>query len=129
MSPEFSEVPATGPVLVFVYGTLRRGGSNHVRMAGARFIAAATVRGRLYRIEWYPGLVLDAAAGEVKGELFAVEPWQMAGLDDYEGDEYRRVRTTVATADGAPLTAWVWEWLGPVDEAQRIAGGDWVKVC
>ena len=28
---------------VFVYGTLRRGGSNHFRMAGAEFIAAGTI--------------------------------------------------------------------------------------
>ncbi|MEO8614231.1 MAG: gamma-glutamylcyclotransferase family protein, partial [Luteolibacter sp.] len=45
--------------MVFVYGTLRRGGSNHFRMDGAEFITAGRIAGRMYKIDWYPGLVLD----------------------------------------------------------------------
>ena len=33
--------------MVFVYGTLRRGGSNHFRMAQASFVAEGTVRGAI----------------------------------------------------------------------------------
>ncbi len=40
--------------MVFVYGTLRRGGSNHFRMEGAEFLSAATVNGRLYRSFYQP---------------------------------------------------------------------------
>lgn len=114
-----------GRELVFVYGTLRRGGSNHFRMAGAEFIGSGNLGGRLYRIDWYPGLVLDAAEGPVRGEVFAVVTEQFAALDDFEGPEYRRVRAGVVTESGETLGVWVWEWQGCADESRRIADGDW----
>lgn len=120
--------------LVFVYGTLRRGGSHHWRMDGAVFIRPGTIRGRMYRFGWYPGLVADESAGEIHGEVYAVGPAQLAALDlfeglsagEIEGSEYRRVRVTVE-GGGEPVSAWIWEWLGPVDESQRIPDGDWLK--
>lgn len=123
------------PQLVFVYGTLRRGGSNDFRMAGAEFVTQGTITGRMYRIDWYPGLVLDDAGDEIHGDVFAVTPDLLSALDifeglsagEIEGSEYRRVQTTVVRQDSQTLTAWVWEWLGIVDESQRIADGDWLK--
>lgn len=119
--------------LVFVYGTLRRGGSHHWRMDGAEFVRSGVIRGRLYRFDWYPGLVADDAGGEITGEVYAVGAELLAALDlfeglsagEIEGSEYRRVRVTVSGGD--PVTAWIWEWLGPVDEARRITGGDWLN--
>ncbi len=113
--------------LVFVYGTLRCGGSNHFRMAGAEFVESGVLRGRLYRIDWYPGLVLDASGDEVSGEVFSVDRKTLAALDEFEGHEYRRIQATVKTPYGVPIKAWMWEWLMPVDESQRISGGDWSK--
>jgi len=123
------------PQLVFVYGTLRRGGSNHFRLAGAEFVAQGTITGRMYRIDWYPGLVLDDAGDEIHGEVYSVTADQLSGLDifeglsagEIEGSEYRRVQTTVVQQDSQTLSAWVWEWLGIVDESQRIRDGDWLK--
>ncbi len=125
----------SSPQLVFVYGTLRGGGSNHFRMKGAELITTGTVAGRLYRIDWYPGLVLDDAGGEIHGEVYSVTPEQLSDLDifeglsagEMEGSEYRRVPTTVVRTDSQTLTAWVWEWLGSVDDSQRVADGDWLK--
>ena len=121
--------------LVFIYGSLRRGGSNHFRMAGAEFIASGTITGRMYRIDWYPGLVLDEAGDEIHGEVYSVGPELLSALDVFEGfsagetqgSEYRRVQTTVVQQDSITLTAWVWEWLGLVDESQRVSDGDWLK--
>ncbi len=126
----------SNPQLVFVYGTLRRGGSNHFRMAGADFIASGTITGRMYRIDWYPGLVLDDAGGEIHGEVYSVGPELLSALDvfeglsagEIEGSEYRRVQTTVVQQDSRTLAAWVWEWLGITDESQRICDGDWLKI-
>jgi gamma-glutamylcyclotransferase (GGCT)/AIG2-like uncharacterized protein YtfP len=123
------------PQLVFVYGTLRRGGSNHFRMAGAGFVAPGTINGRMYRIDWYPGLVLDDAGDEIQGEVYSVDPELLAILDvfeglsagEIEGSEYRRVRTSVIQRDSQPVDAWVWEWLGATDESQRLVDGDWLK--
>jgi gamma-glutamylcyclotransferase (GGCT)/AIG2-like uncharacterized protein YtfP len=111
---------------VFVYGTLRRGGSNHFRMDGAGFVAAGTVRGRLYQIDWYPGLVLDESAGDVLGEVYQVSDALLEKLDEFEGAEYRRSQTQVRLPDGESVRVRVWEWLGPVDETRRITGGDWL---
>ena len=121
--------------LVFIYGSLRRGGSNHFRMAGAEFIASGTITGRMYRIDWYPGLVLDEAGDEIHGEVYSVGPELLSALDVFEGfsagetqgSEYRRVQTTVVQQDSITLTAWVWEWLGLVNESQRVSDGDWLK--
>lgn len=122
--------------LVFVYGTLRRGASNHFRMQGAEFVRSGTVRGRMYRFGWYPGLVVDAQGDELVGEIYAVGAEQLAALDLFEGvsagetagSEYRRIRVTVAGGE-PPLEAWIWEWLGPVNESDRIVGGDWLGVA
>lgn len=122
--------------LVFVYGTLRQGGSNHFRMAGAEFVSGGTVRGRMYRIDWYPGLVLDAAGEGICGEIYRVHSELLAELDRFEGlsagevegCEYRRVLTSVVLESGLSQVAWVWEWRGITDEKQRVFGGDWLEL-
>ena len=111
---------------IFVYGTLRRGGSQHFRMAGADFHAAGTVRGRLYGIDWYPGLVLDDSAEEITGEVYQVCPGLLESLDAFEGGEYRRVRVMTTLADESRQDAWLWEWLGACDENQRILSDNWL---
>lgn len=114
--------------MVFVYGTLRRGGSNNFRMADSHFVAEGKVRGRLYRIDWYPGFVVDENAGPVVGEIFMVSVETMAALDEFEGSEYRRVKVAVELVDqGDSFTAetWIWEWLGETREDQRIVS-DWL---
>ncbi|MFT4176642.1 MAG: gamma-glutamylcyclotransferase family protein [Luteolibacter sp.] len=120
--------------LVFVYGTLRSGGSNHFRMEGTERVAEGTVLGRLYAIDWYPGLVLDPAGDRIVGEVYAVGSGRLKDLDEFEGvsageeeSEYRRVKTWFQPLEGDAFEAWVWEWLGEVDENRRIAHGDWLR--
>jgi gamma-glutamylcyclotransferase (GGCT)/AIG2-like uncharacterized protein YtfP len=119
---------------VFVYGTLRRGASNAHRMAGALLLGSGSVRGTLLRIDWYPALVLDAGAGEVRGELWLLGAGLLEALDRFEGcdpasgcgPEYRRVETEVVLDDGRRLSAWVWNWAGEPGRYPVIAGGDWL---
>jgi len=121
--------------LVFVYGTLRRGGTNHFRISGADLVAEGTVKGRIYRISWYPGLVLGDE-GQVKGEVYSVDAAQLLELDAFEGlsagevegSEYRRVKAVVFRPDGKTIPAWVWEWIGPFDVKDLLAQGDWIAV-
>lgn len=119
---------------VFLYGTLRRGACNAHRMAGAEFVSDGTVAGRLIRVDWYPGLVLDPEAGPVAGEAWEVSMEMLAELDRYEGcdpesgsgDEYRRVMASVRLEDGSMTDAWVWEWVGSVGDCPVVEGGDWL---
>lgn len=111
--------------LIFVYGTLRRGASHHFHLAEARWVSVGRVRAVLYQVDWYPGCVLDEQQGVVVGDLFEVTPEQLGVLDEYEGDEYRRVRVQVETYDGR-VEAWVWEWNREVEACRHISSGDWL---
>ena len=73
--------------LLFVYGTLRRGGSNDIaRIApDAVFVCTARMRGRLYDVNGrWPSLVQDDSAGWVAGEIYRVPPPAWAALDALE---------------------------------------------
>ena len=118
---------------VFVYGTLRRGGSNHFRMAGADFLGEGKISGRMYQIEWYPALVCGGSRW-VKGELYRLSDSTLGELDIFEGihidplevREYRRVRTMVTLSGGGREEAWVWEWAGDVSHGRELEGEDWL---
>ena len=82
--------------LLFVYGTLKRGGSNHHFLNGQKFVAdARTAPGfRLYALDGFPGLVAqpDDRAG-VTGEVWSVTSAALVHLDALEGLDaglYRR---------------------------------------
>ncbi len=74
--------------LLFVYGTLKRGGNNHAFLAGQAFVAAArTLAGfRLYELDGYPGMVTapDDTEG-VTGELWMVDRPALQRMDELEG--------------------------------------------
>ncbi|MFN3586495.1 MAG: gamma-glutamylcyclotransferase [Moraxellaceae bacterium] len=123
---------------IFVYGSLRTG-SGHAMAAWLAAHAvpegAGRVQGRLYRVSWYPALVVAEgdAASWVQGELFRLPaPALLAELDAYEevrgqpDDEYRRERVTV-WRDGRPAEAWAWVWQREVGGLLRVPGGDWLQ--
>jgi gamma-glutamylcyclotransferase (GGCT)/AIG2-like uncharacterized protein YtfP len=128
---------AGGRERIFLYGTLRRGGSRDATRfyAGAEFVAQARVRGVLHDFGEYPGLRLDAEAGWVRGEIFEVTAEALAGLDEWEGidpaapdaGEYRRVSASVRREDDGDETCWVYE-IAEARCASRpvIASGDWI---
>jgi gamma-glutamylaminecyclotransferase len=84
--------------LLFVYGTLKRGGTNHHYMAGQKFVGAArTAPGfRLYELIGHPGMIaLDSDRDGVTGEVWSVDDAGLKILDEFEGIEiglYRRER-------------------------------------
>ncbi|WHZ12008.1 MAG: hypothetical protein OJF60_002448 [Burkholderiaceae bacterium] len=121
---------------LFVYGTLRRGGSNDIaRMRPApQLLGVAAIAGRLYNLGAYPGLVLDSAAGSVRGELYWIAPELERRLDRLEGvsapprsdDEYFKRKVSVQQ-DGRAIDCLVYE-INPqrVVAAPLIGGGDWL---
>lgn len=116
--------------VLFVYGTLRSGGSNHFRLRDAKLLGTGVVAGRLYRVDWYPALILDSDGEPVVGDLVEIPSEHLAALDGYEGREYRRVRAAIMPTNGTgPQDAWLWEYVDPVDESRRIDGGDWLAVA
>jgi gamma-glutamylcyclotransferase (GGCT)/AIG2-like uncharacterized protein YtfP len=105
---------------LFVYGTLAPGRPNeHVLAKLEGKWEPATVIGRLFPEGWgaaagYPGIVLDEHGSEVEGLLFSSETlgdhWNR--LDEFEGNGYERVLTTVALRDGRSLQAYVYRLSG-----------------
>jgi gamma-glutamylcyclotransferase (GGCT)/AIG2-like uncharacterized protein YtfP len=83
--------------LIFVYGTLKRGGSNHAYLAGQQFLGEArTPPGyRLYALDGYPGMIEKPDDREgVTGEVWSIDAPCLAQLDRLEGlaeGLYRRI--------------------------------------
>jgi gamma-glutamylcyclotransferase (GGCT)/AIG2-like uncharacterized protein YtfP len=76
-------------VLVFVYGTLQRGRALHHHLAGQLFVGAAKTQHlyRLYRIDWYPGIVEHRSSGQglaIHGEVWDVDEPVLKVLDEVE---------------------------------------------
>ncbi|HEX7782542.1 MAG TPA: gamma-glutamylcyclotransferase family protein [Sphingobium sp.] len=126
------------PTLLFVYGTLRKGGGAPLAARlerEARWIGRAEARGFLYSIGGYPGFVSDAAGGRVMGDLFDIgqNVPLLAVLDAYEQcggawpepQEYRREIIPVLGERGA-AQAWTYVYAWPVDQTSLIASGDFL---
>ncbi len=95
----------------------------------------ARIRGHLYVVDWYPGLILDPDAGWVVGELWediTDDAWPV--LDFYEGcsaedpqpHEFIRAQATVLAPD-EPRRAWIYTFGRDVHGMQAVHGGDWLR--
>lgn len=128
---------------LFVYGTLRSdySGASPVKGVLNRFaerVGPATLQGRLYNIDWYPGVILsDHPEDVVVGELYSItnETQLLLRLDEYEGCSpeypepklYVRKKVPVQTKKGERVLAWVYLYNGDADENERIKSGDFIK--
>ena len=131
-------MPEAEPTLLFVYGTLRRGGDNDIaRIApDAKWVRAARVRGRLYDVNGrWPALVLDPQAGWVAGEIYAVPLHEWPALDALEDPvtpqhpdgAYFKVTTLVEGVDGNLSKVTVYTANPATTPLVRlIASGDWI---
>lgn len=121
---------------VFVYGTLRQGGANDITKLepAPRWIGHASVRGDLFHLGGYPGLVLNDEGSWVTGEVYGIEPALERRLDAIEGllgpqpsDEYAK-RFVSVQCEGKQLLCLVYEINRRyVAKAARIVHGDWMK--
>lgn len=128
---------------LFVYGTLREDAGHemyHVLAQHAVYVGAATVRGELYSLGDYPGLVPRPDTTDViKGEVYEIRnealERTLTVLDDYEGlgpedplpHEYRRELVHVTLGDGRQLEAWAYVVNRPLEGLGRIHSGDFAE--
>lgn len=103
--------PQQGEVYLFVYGTLKRGLSNHHWLGEAGYIAEARTAAdfALYTIE-YPFLAKSPALYPVHGELYLISPADLARVDQLEQhpDDYCREPIEVLTRQGERVMAWTY---------------------
>jgi len=125
---------------LFVYGSLLSAARHPMgeRLAReAHCLGDATLKGRLYRISWYPGAVEGGRGDErVHGEVYRLHNAARAlqWLDAYEGlaagagpgGEYARRERPVLLASGAAIAAWVYLYCGDVGGLARVPSGRWL---
>lgn len=82
---------AVGRVLLFVYGTLKRGYQRAPALEHQRFVGVATTRPeyRIFDCGGYPGLVETDDGQMIEGELWEVDGTCLERLDEMEGVSYR----------------------------------------
>lgn len=116
-------------MLLFLYGTLKRGGSNHHFMEGQRWVAEARTLPayRLYDLGGYPGMVAAPAEGRsIEGEVWEVDAAALARLDELEdvaGGEYAREPVPLLPPHAA-LEVQGYRFLLPVT-GKRELGSSW----
>lgn len=114
---------------LFVYGTLKRGCSNHGQISDQQFVREArTVPGYLlFDVGGFPGLVAwpDDQEG-VTGEIWLVDDRALARLDRFEGVSeglYRREAIALALSSGPdPVEGYVY---ARSTEGLRAVGTSW----
>lgn len=113
-------------MLLFVYGSLRRGQHHHAELRSARYLRAARTEAcyELVDLGPYPAL-LDGGSTVIVGELYEVDDALLARLDAFEEvpGVYQRKRARIADVDA---TVYVMH-AALAHGAPRIASGDWVS--
>jgi gamma-glutamylcyclotransferase (GGCT)/AIG2-like uncharacterized protein YtfP len=111
--------------VVFVYGTLRAGESNHALLAGSPRLEddQTAPRYALVDLGAYPGLV-EGGETAVVGETYVVDAAARARLDTLEDHPRTYRRTEVTLASGRVAELYVLDPRFAVGGAP-IASGDW----
>jgi len=117
---------------LFVYGTLRTDSRYSRAPDLSRYgvlIGRATMRGLLYRVRTYPGIVASKhPAHVVVGEVYRLHHPRRAFLilDAYEGKDFARKLKCATLASGETLDAWVYQCRLDVRRKPRILSGDFL---
>jgi gamma-glutamylcyclotransferase (GGCT)/AIG2-like uncharacterized protein YtfP len=124
---------------LFVYGTLRKEcetGAHREYLRGADFVSPAKIRGQLFMVDHYPGLVLSETEHWAIGEIYLLETEaQLHELDVYEGcakkspqpHEYERRKTEVLLSSGEPIHAWTYIYQQDTSNLSAIDSGDFLN--
>jgi gamma-glutamylcyclotransferase (GGCT)/AIG2-like uncharacterized protein YtfP len=115
-----------GDDLLFVYGTLMRGFRLHALLEGrATYLGEATTPGLLLDLGSYPA-ALKSATGKICGEVYRLaDPGLWRTLDSAEGSQYHREQAGIEQASGEQARAYVYWYVGPLDRAVPVPGGDY----
>ena len=97
--------------LLFFYGSLKRGYSNHHRIATQKYLGDAVTLPcyRIIELGEYGGMIRDETGGlAVKGELWAIDSQCLAELDEFEMGEgvFARMPVSIAGRQGVQSYCW-----------------------
>ncbi|AST95944.1 butirosin biosynthesis protein BtrG [Niallia circulans] len=121
--------------LLFVYGTLRKGGANDHYLQHSELVEGMCwITGEMHNTPFGYPIVRFRGQEKIRGELYAVTSEELVRIDKLEGydpkgkseNEYERVECTVYT-DESEATAYTYiagKGFAPINEP--IIGGDWL---
>jgi gamma-glutamylcyclotransferase (GGCT)/AIG2-like uncharacterized protein YtfP len=126
---------------IFVYGTLRRDTDSqmhHLLTKYAEFVDDATCLGKLYKVDYYPGMTAsDNSKDIVHGEVYLLQhtgivlplldQYEEFGLEFHEPNEYIRQQQTVCLKNGNIVTAWIYIYNYPTDGLELIEPVNFLK--
>jgi len=123
---------------LFVYGTLRstcESAAHKEYLGSADFVSPAKTRGKLYLVDYYPGLVLSETEHWAMGEVYLIEnEAQLHELDVYEGcakkspqpHEYERRIVNAVLSSGEHINAWAYVYKQDTSNFKVIDSGDFL---
>lgn len=115
-----------GACVLFVYGSLKRGGQHHAMLGDAEYLGIGVTPPHYWLVDLgeYPALVAGGSTA-VQGEIYRIDAATLARLDALEEHPTLYVRTCVHLADGRAVDTY----LLPAACAAGfpiVAGGLWV---
>ena len=122
---------------LFVYGSLKKGFGHEMHghlLKHSTFLSEGIYQGKLYRIDWYPGMVPSSdPTDRVYGEIYEMHHPELLLkiLDSYEAYdagnptpcEYLREIQPVTTLENVTLSCYVYLYNWPIDQANQIPSG------
>ena len=126
--------------LLFVYGTLRRGGGHELEKMfdDVRFVQEAEFFGEMFLVDYFPGVIDPVSAGtDIAGEIYEFRPdgKSLRKLDEFEdyrpfdpdAGVYVRARRNVRVKSGEIAEVWIYIYNQPVAGFRKIESGDFVR--
>ena len=103
---------------LFVYGQFRDIAKKLLQEY--EFCGKSTIKGKIYKVnETYPGFV--DGNGKVFGDVYKIDPKVFPDLDEFEWEEYDRVRVMTSLN----IECWVYKYKFDITEFDEIKCGDW----
>ncbi|MBN2430574.1 MAG: gamma-glutamylcyclotransferase [Acidobacteria bacterium] len=112
--------------LVFVYGTLRRGGEHHHLLAGCPGLGPARTRHAYCMVvDGIPFVRSSPPVSPIQGEMYRVDDEKLDLLDRLERHPvwYRRRQVPVVTATGREIMAWLY--FADEETGEQVPDGDY----
>ena len=104
---------------IFVYGQFRDLAKNLLQQP--ILCGKTSINGKIYQVNTaYPGYV--DGDGKVLGDVYLIDPAILPTLDEYEGEEYDRVKVFTET----DIECWVYKYKYDVTNFKEIECGDWL---
>lgn len=112
---------------VFVYGTLKKGCSNHQLMNGSHFVRHVRTKPmyNLFNLGAYPGLQKGGLA-RIAGEIYEVNDSTLDRLDWFEGHPHLFERLPIEAEDYEGEVLWGYIYKGNTGGKNIVLSGEWL---